>query len=98
MSFADIESAINTACTAVFANCTATMNGQPITGVFDSGPVFQSVGGIALESTGPQFRCLTADIPAPPNHRAITINGAAYTVTKPEPDGTGMSTLQLHKA
>jgi hypothetical protein len=29
---------------------------------------------------------------------AITINAVAYTVTGVEPDGTGLTTLQLRKA
>ena len=98
MSFATLEADLNAAVVAAFSNCTATMNGSPIVGVFDNRSVDQQIGGLELESTGTQFRCLTADVPAPPNDRTLIVNGTTYTVRRREPDNTGMSTLYLHAA
>ncbi len=98
MSFATLEADLNAAVVAAFSNCTATMNGAPIVGVFDNRSVDQQIGGLELESTGPQFRCLTAAVPAPPNDRTLIVNGTTYTVHRREADNTGMSTLYLHAA
>jgi hypothetical protein len=67
-------------------------------GIFDAAPVDQSVGAYGLESSGPQLVCASSDVPANWRGAAIAINGTAYVITKPEPDGTGMTTLHLHKA
>lgn len=82
-------------------SCTLTPATGPavtIKGIFDNGAAIQSVGGIELVSTGPQLTCASADVPANWRGATLTINATVYNIVKPEPDGTGLTVLQLHKA
>lgn len=63
--------------------------------IFDA--AYTSAGGM-VESTGPQCQGKTSDLAAAVQGTAITINGQAYTVTGNQPDGTGMTVLQLREA
>jgi len=63
--------------------------------IFDT--AYTSAGGM-VESTGPQCQGKTSDLAAAVQGTAITINGQAYTVTGNQPDGTGMTVLQLREA
>lgn len=48
-----------------------------------------------VESTGPQAVAKSADVAAVVQGSALVIGGVTYTVTGVEPDGTGITTLQL---
>lgn len=64
--------------------------------------IFDNVGQPALagfvETAGPQCIAKSQDVASVTQGSAITINAVAYTVTGVEPDGTGLTTLQLRKA
>ena len=62
--------------------------------IFDG--AYVSAGG--MESTGPQCTGKTSDLASAVQGTAITVNGQAYTVTGNQPDGTGMTVLQLREA
>lgn len=47
---------------------------------------------------GPQALCQTADVAAVAWGSGITIAGTDYTVSAIQPDGTGVTTLQLREA
>lgn len=72
-------------------NATAGASTFPV--VFDNG--YQSAMGGLVESTGPTCQAKTSDVAGLSQGSGITINGTAYTVTGVEPDGTGVTTLQL---
>lgn len=95
--FAALEARVNTAVLGRLSNAEATFGASPdpIPVIFDD--AYVSVGGI-YESTGPQAQGSTADLAAAVQGTAITINGQAYTVTGNQPDGTGMTVLQLREA
>ena len=63
--------------------------------IFDA--TYTSAGGM-VESTGPQCTGKTSDLAAAVQGTAITVGGTAYTVTGNQPDGTGMTVLQLREA
>lgn len=73
----------------------ATVGGQSVAVVFDAAYTGALAG--LVESTGPQAICSSADVAARSivHGTAITINGTPYTVTGVQPDGTGLTTLQL---
>jgi hypothetical protein len=48
-----------------------------------------------VESTGPQATAKSADVAAVVQGSTLAIGGTTYTVTGVEPDGTGVTTLQL---
>jgi hypothetical protein len=64
--------------------------------------IFDAVGQPALagfvETAGPQCIAKSQDVATVVQGTAITINAVAYTVTGVEPDGNGVTTLQLRKA
>jgi len=63
--------------------------------IFDA--TYTSAGGM-VESTGPQCTGKTSDLAAAVQGTAITVNGTAYVVTGNQPDGTGITVLQLREA
>lgn len=50
---------------------------------------------IGYEGTNPMIMARTADVSALVHGSALTISGSSYEVVGIEPDGTGMSVLQL---
>lgn len=71
----------------------ATVSGQSVPVIFDSGYT-AALGGL-VESTGPICQARTADVEDVVQGSTITIDGTDYTVTGVQPDGTGVTTLQL---
>ena len=71
-------------------------NGVPV--AFDV--VFDAPSAQAgfVADIGPQAHCQTADVADVEWGSGITINGTAYTVTGIQPDGTGVTVLQLREA
>lgn len=73
----------------------ATFGAASITVIFDA--AFLSAMGMG--GTGPQAMCKTSDVAAAVQGDSITINGTAYTIAgPPEPNGTGVTLLQLRTA
>ena len=56
-----------------------------------------TVAGLVAD-IGPQAQCKTADVSGVEWHSGLTINGTPYTVTAIQPDGTGVTVLQLREA
>lgn len=79
-----------------------TAFGQPVTvggvagsAVFDE--AYQEAFGIA--SAGPQLIAAAADFPDAAMNQAVAIGTRTFTVAAPpEPDGTGVIVLRLHKS
>ncbi len=74
----------------------ATVGGSTVPVIFDA--VGQSALAGFVETAGPQCIAKSQDVATVVQGTAITINAVAYTVTGVEPDGTGLTTLQLRKA
>lgn len=74
----------------------ATIGAATITGLFDNG--YADLNGM-IGGSHPTLLCISADIPSVVNGTALTINATAYTVAgTPQPDGTGLTVLQLRGA
>lgn len=71
----------------------ATLGAATISVIFDKAYIGALMGFV--ESTGPACLVRDIDIPAITQGTSITINAKAYIVTGIEPDGTGLTTLQL---
>ena len=96
--FAMLESRLNTAVLAHIANADVTLAGAPVSAIFDGAFALGSVAEFGLASSQPMLTLATADVPAAPIGQAAVVNGVAYLVAAHEPDGTGISRLQLRKA
>ena len=73
---------------------TATLSGGAVVQViFDKGYA-DSLGGL-VESTGPQCVAKTADVSTVIQGNTLVIGSTTYTVTGVQPDGVGLTTLQL---
>jgi hypothetical protein len=72
----------------------ATLAGGAVVGVVFDQAYTGALAGL-VESTGPQCIGPTSALGALVQGSVITINGNAYTVTGNQPDGTGVTTLQL---
>lgn len=87
---------------AVFARLSGdeaiTLDGAPITAIFDNGYSLASVGVPGMASTQPALAMQTTAVPSSPVGLAATVGAVAYVVAAHEPDGTGASRLLLELA
>jgi hypothetical protein len=72
-----------------------TLGAAAFTGIFDGAS--QRVLDGNLIDAGPQLTAASADVSTAVYGSAITVNAIAYTVAVAEPDGTGMTVLQLRR-
>ena len=76
---------------------TATWNAQSVKGIFDN-EYFDDAGGVGVEGSNPVFVCAATDVTGIADGDDITLNATAYKVAgPPQPDGTGLVTLQLQE-
>lgn len=71
----------------------ATLGLATIEVIFDKAYIGALMG--LVESTGPCCLVMEKDIPNMKQGTSIVIGGKTYAVTSVEPDGTGLTTLQL---
>lgn len=85
--------------TDAFGTFATLSGGSQVAVIFDNAYV-AGLGGIGglVESTGPACIASSADVSSVVQGSTLTINAVAYTVTGVQPDGTGVTTLQLRKA
>jgi len=97
---ANVASAIETAtaaqAVAAFSNCTATLDGVLVDGIFDNGSA-AGLGNMMLGGS-PTFTCCSADAPSSKRNKTLVVSGTSYTVREIKPDGTGMSVIELEAA
>lgn len=75
----------------------ATIGSATVYGIFDDAytGISEVTGEVA--TTAPQFTCRTIDVTSVVQGTTITINAIAYKAINIEPDGTGISVIQLSK-
>jgi hypothetical protein len=71
-----------------------TVGGVAVRGIFDAA----YADPLGMAGNQPVLTVATEDLPAVAVGQAVTVNATAYTVTTVEPDGTGITTLQLRRA
>lgn len=74
-----------------------TLGATPVKAIFDNG--HQEVGllGVDFESRNPTLQVKDADLPADAHDLPVRVRGVDYEVVGVEPDGTGLSVLQLRR-
>ena len=77
-------------------SATATVSGGNIVVVFDNG--YQAGMGGFVETAGPSCQARSADVSTLVQGSPITIASIAYKVATVQPDGFGVTTLQLELA
>lgn len=71
---------------------------KTVKGIFDSEYTEIDVGGtIGFQSTSPRFVCKTSDLCDVRDADSLTIDGDLYLIRVMQPDGTGMTEIQLEK-
>ena len=75
----------------------ATIGSATVYGVFDDAytGISEATGEVA--TTAPQFTCRTIDVTSVVQGTTVTINSIAYKAINIEPDGTGISVIQLSR-
>lgn len=76
---------------------TATWNATSITVIFDNkyATAMPDMGGVM--SSEPQALCRSTDVAAAAVGDSFTVNSVTYTISRIEPDGTGLTVLRLRK-
>lgn len=94
--FADLEAATASAAMAAVSNCTATIGAYSgVPGIFDA--AYAEMMGIS--GVSPSLLIIAAHAPTVSQGDSVTLDsGGSYTVTRVEPDGTGMVRLALESA
>ena len=75
-----------------------TFGGNPIDGIFDNGFVqVQDETGqvVGTESLSPVFICRSSDVTGIAHGSTLVIGGVTYKARSIQPDGTGMTTIEL---
>jgi len=71
----------------------ATIGGAPVTVIFDN----EYLAALDVESSNPVALAASADVSAVVQGDAAVISAVNYTVAGIQPDGTGMTILELEK-
>lgn len=71
-----------------------------VTGIFDAAHLAVDVGsGVPVSSANPIFTCRSADLTGGgAQGDSFTINGTEYLARDIQPDGTGMTVVELERA
>jgi len=96
-AFAALEDRLNQAVFLRLANAVAILSGWvEVPVIFDK--AYQGVLGGLAESNGPQASALSADVCSLAQGDPVVINNTTYKVTTVQPDGTGITLLELELA
>lgn len=82
----------------VSATITSNSSTSSVVGIFDNGHYQIDNGYSVVTTTDPQFLCRDIDIVNVAQGDAVVISGQNWSIVDIMPDGTGMTTLKLHKA
>ena len=72
----------------------ATLNGVPVSGIFDNGYDEQAIA-LGIVSSGPVFTLASSSVPASAINMPLVVNSITYKVVAVMTDGTGVTRLQL---
>ena len=76
---------------------TVSLGDIPVTCIFDNAHLPAGLMGVEFESRNPVLLVMDADLPADAHDLPVTVRGVEYEVINVEPDGTGLSVLQLRR-
>lgn len=83
--------------TATYAPVSSPSTTSSVIGIFDAAHLAVDVSsGVPVSSVNPVFTCRTSDLTGGGNAGDLfTINGTAYQARDVQPDGTGMTVVEL---
>ena len=97
--FADIEASISATALEMLANAEGTLDGHPVTGIFDAGFENGTLAGYGTVGSSPTFSVLSAAVPAKPEGKQVVITSGfgigTYRIANAYPDAGGVTTLHL---
>ena len=71
---------------------------KPLKGIFDNTFLNAELGNVMMPMPNPTLTCVTADITAVKLGDIVTVENINYSISyEPQPDGTGMTLLELDK-
>lgn len=71
---------------------------KTIKGIFDEAYTEVDVGGtIGFQTVSPRIVCKTSDLVGAADADSVKVNGETYFIRVIQPDGTGMTEIQLEK-
>ena len=71
---------------------------KTIKGIFDSEYTDIEIGGsVGFQTSSPRFVCKTSDLVDAQDADSLIVNGDLYFIRVIQPDGTGMTEIQLEK-
>lgn len=77
----------------------ATLNGLPVTGIFEAGFEHASFDGFGSAGTSPAFTLPSASVPTDPHGLTLVVatgpGAGTYRVSHALPDGSGVTILHL---
>ena len=74
-----------------------TLNGVSTPAIFDAAFAVADSGPFGTAGNSPTLTLATADVPANPVGLLVSCAGVGYSIVEHQPDGTGVSLLQLRK-
>ena len=74
-----------------------TLNGVTKAAIFDNGYAMADTGPFGVAGSGPTLTLASLDVPANPVGLLVVANAVSYSIVEHQPDGTGVSLLQLRK-
>lgn len=100
-SFAALETRVNAAVIARLSNREVQYTPvaglqRVVVGIFDA-QYAQLLDDLAGAAT-PALTCASSDVPDATNGAGVVVDGQAYEVVEPMPDGAGLTVLRLRKA
>jgi len=97
MSFDDaLLAGLNDACIDGLGS-EVIVDGQPINGIFDNGFDGLQQLGIGVESSKPTLTCKSSDVFSVGHRCEAVVGGVLYHVVSVQPDGTGITILELEE-
>jgi len=76
---------------------TASFGFGDVTGIFNAPHEMLEGGAVEIDGEAPTLLCRSADIASAGSGDSVTIEGATYEVYSVQPDGTGMTLLELRE-
>lgn len=96
MTFLAAQSRANASVLRHLANARVLIAGVEVTGIFRN-PSQNAALGIGMADTRPSVTVASSAVPENPVDSVIDIDGAPYTISTHEPDGTGLTVLRVER-
>lgn len=68
-----------------------------VNGIFEKEYLGSEFGNVGIENSNPTFLCKTADVSNAAHGDTIVLSGTTYNIRGVQPDGTGITLLELEE-